>query len=771
MLKLKSLIIAILLISINNSKPDEYEIKADNVEYKNNNIVIATGNAKAFKSTGEKIFSDKIIYFKNDQLIETSGNSKFLFAESAIHALIFKYDLKAEILTAEGNVKFFDSDKNKFFFDNFKYFKKTETGYGKNIRSYLKDGSYLKAKKGNLDNKNRLINLENTNYTTCSKIKNQNNEFCPSWSLNSKKITHDKNKKRIIHKNSLFKIKKIPILYTPYLSHPDPSVKRQSGFLPPLIKTISNVGRTIQIPYFWALSKDKDITFTPIYYFDQNPMYNSSYRQVFKNGKLVIENSFTKGYKDTTKLKRTPGSRSYFFLQYENKLNNFIYNNSDLTFKIQNVSQQNYLRVNKLNTELFKENIRTLENTVNLKSYSDNKYLEVETGYYKNLDENIKKNQFTYYLPKGTFSYNKNFINKFNFNFNSIYEGKKFSGSQKQVNLKNILQFDSNKYVNRNIGIDSSFKLNFYNRNKHSKNVINSQNGTKSHNNFTLALDSNYPLIKYNKSGYESIKPRLFIKYTSGSMQNGSKLDKILNYNDIYSMNRTNNLEILETGSSAGYGFEYLKTRNKANSYDKFYQSSFGIGQVIKKNSIQNMPVKSSLNNSSSDFAGYFKFDLYGKSKNNNKYLNENIKINFLDKFQKNYLKISYDFNADNKLNELNQNLFNIEGVYNDTLASFTLNEKKKHIGNTKTGELKIKKIVSNNYYLNFEGKKNLKNNQSEYHQISLNFENDCMITSLILSKNFYYDNDLQSSKTLILNILFKPFSDNFGPDLTNFIN
>ena len=97
--------------------------------------------------------------------------------------------------------------------------------------------------------------------------------------------------------------------------------------------------------------------------------------------------------------------------------------------------------------------------------------------------------------------------------------------------------------------------------------------------------------------------------------------------------------------------------------------------------------------------------------------------------------------------------------------------QKKNHIGNTKTGELKIKKIVSNNYYLKFEGKKNLKDNQSEYHQISLNFENDCMITSLILSKNFYYDNDLQSSKTLILNILFKPFSDNFGPDLTNFIN
>ena len=769
MIKIKILIISVLLITINNTKSDEYEIKADNVEYKNNNVVIATGNANALKSTGEKIFSDKIIYFKNEQLIETSGNSKFLNEGSTIYASIFKYDLKAEVLTAEGNVKFFDPDKNKFFFDFFKYYKKTKKGYGKNVKSYLKDGSYLEATRGDLDNKNSLISLESANFTTCSKIKNQNDEFCPSWSLNSKKIIHDKKKKRIIHKNSFLKLKKIPVLFTPYLSHPDPSVKRQSGFLPPLIRTISNVGRTVQTPYFWAISKDKDITFTPIYYFDQNHMYNSSYRQVFKNGSLIIENSFTKGYKNTAKLNRTPGSRSYFFLNYENKFNNLIYNNSDLTLKIQNVSQKNYLRVNKLKTQLFKENIRTLENTVNLKSYSDNKYLEIESGYYKNLDEVTKKNQYTYYLPKGSFSYNKKFTNKFNFNFNSIYEGKKFLGSQKQVKIKNNFQFDSKKYINKNVGIDSSFKFNFYNRNVHNKNVISLENGTKSHNNFTLALDNSYPLLKYNKNGYETIKPRVFIKYTSGSMQNGSALDKVLNYNDIYSMNRTSNLEILETGSNLGYGFDYIKTKNKDSSYEKFYQASFGIGQVIKKNSTKNMPVKSSLNNSSSDFAGYFKLNLYGND--NNDYLNKNNKINFIDKFKKNYLTLNYNFNADNQLNELNQNLVNIEGVFNSTAASLSLNEKKNHIGSNKTGELKIKKLISENYYLNFEGKKNLKNNQSEYHQISLNFENDSIVTSLSLSKNFYYDNDLRNSKTLILNILFKPFSDNFGPDLSDFIN
>ena len=61
-------------------------------------------------------------------------------------------------------------------------------------------------------------------------------------------------------------------------------MKRKSGFLPPVIKTIENLGRTIKTPYFLAISKNKDMTITPIYYFDENHIYNTSYRQAFKNG-------------------------------------------------------------------------------------------------------------------------------------------------------------------------------------------------------------------------------------------------------------------------------------------------------------------------------------------------------------------------------------------------------------------------------------------------------------------------------------------------------
>ena len=53
----------------------------------------------------------------------------------------------------------------------------------------------------------------------------------------------------------------------------------------------------------------------------------------------------------------------------------------------------------------------------------------------------------------------------------------------------------------------------------------------------------------------------------------------------------------------------------------------------------------------------------------------------------------------------------------------------------------------------------------------SFNFENDCIISSLTYSRDFYSDKDLKNTKTLIFGITIKPFADSLGPDLTEFIN
>ena len=52
----------------------------------------------------------------------------------------------------------------------------------------------------------------------------------------------------------------MPIAYVPYFWHPDPTVKRATGFLRPEFFSNSRIGTGVNIPYYWALAPNYDLT-------------------------------------------------------------------------------------------------------------------------------------------------------------------------------------------------------------------------------------------------------------------------------------------------------------------------------------------------------------------------------------------------------------------------------------------------------------------------------------------------------------------------------
>ena len=758
----------LLLLTSNSLSSDIFEIEADKIQYKDsNNLIIAEGNAIAKNKHNKKISADKIIYFKKDNKVQTFKNSKFEDGINTLTAENFIYLIKEKTLEADKSVIFSDKQNNKYFFDNLKYFEENEKIFGKITKSKINGDQYFEAEEVNSDNKNQISIFKKAKYTTCSKIYNNKDEFCPSWSLNSGSITHDKKNKKIIHKNALLKIKNVPILYSPYFSHPDPSVKRQSGLLPPVIKTITGIGRTVSIPYFWAISDDKDLTITPNYYLNEHSIINTSYRQATKNGFLEIVNGYSEGYKKLNKQGRSGGSRNYLFIDYTNNLGQEIKLNKNLYhLKVQRISQENFVRVNKINTPLFKEDIRNLENSVSLAKYSNDKMFNIKTGIFENLDTNDDE-KYTYYLPEGTISLNSKILKNYNTNFNTYFLGKKFLDNQRQFKVRNSVFLNSKSFNFRNSGISNMVKISLLNNNIYNNNVTNQKQNENIDNYLTIGLDNSLPLIKYSKNKYSTIIPRVFVKFTNGKT-NFSENTKILNYSDLYSMNRTNDYDAPETGLSAGYGFMFNQRQKKINSSEILHSLDFGLGQVFRDKKENNLPVSSSLNEKQSDFTGFFNFKFNGKKIEMD--LLEDEKINFLDNFRNNNLGINYNFNINNNLNSINRNDIEIFNTYNKYYTSLKFSEKNQHIGSERNALINFKKLFKNNYYFDFEAKKDLAINRSEYNKFSLNYENDCIKYSFAISNNFYKDKDIESSKSLIFGITIKPFSDSFAPDLSSFV-
>ena len=87
----------------------------------------------------------------------------------------------------------------------------------------------------------------------------------PTWHIKADEITHDSDEKTIRYKNVRLEVAGIPILYSPYLAHPDPSVRSRSGLLPPTrLGNSTELGAYISVPYFFDISQSQDFTFEPI---------------------------------------------------------------------------------------------------------------------------------------------------------------------------------------------------------------------------------------------------------------------------------------------------------------------------------------------------------------------------------------------------------------------------------------------------------------------------------------------------------------------------
>ncbi len=772
--KILKLIFAVIVVNmfvLTAKSQENYTITAKNIEYKDNKkVIIANGSAEAtYKNLNIK--SENLIYDKNKNIIKSE--KKFIFFDEKTKITItggnFELFINEGKLKALNNIRIVENE-NFFNLESLDYSYKQKKGFGSKLFAQTKDGTTYRSKSVKFDLNNQIFVYNKNNLTNCKNIKNSKDEYCPIWSINSTKTTHDIKNKKIKHSNATLALKNLPIFYLPYLEHPDPTIRRKSGLLPPSFASISNLGRTIKTPLFWAIGDDKDLTFSPIFYFDENHLYTAQYRQQFKKSYLILETGFTEGYKRISEIDgRTSGSRNHMFIKFQN-FSDILFGNTIFDFQVQRSSQENYLKINRIRGELFKSDIEDLENKITLTSIGDNKKLSFGTSILEDLNES-GNDKYEYLVPNIKYNFFSNTSN-INYDFNSSFIHKKFSNSndlnnddQEQSKQTNILNLSSKEINFVNSGFQNFLKANITNINLNNKDVFGEKKDFESQNYFTVAFDSKYPLINYkNKNSYSNITPRLFAKYTIGKTNNNFKTETFFDTSDLYSINRLNDQENFDKDLSIGYGIKW----DKYNYYSStnVVKQNFHIGQVIREKENQFLPSTSSLNNTMSDVVGTYTFNFNGRK---NKNINKD--LNVLSLFNRNFFSITYDFAIDNNLNEFNRNSLQFKAGNQFINFTNTYYEIRNHIGNTKFNETTTNILLSNNYYVSSTYRKNLDTNQSESASFSLNYENDCIRYSLSTDKSFYLDKDLKPDRKITFNIIIKPYGNEFAPDLSKFVD
>ena len=759
-----------------NLSAQELEINSNNAKYDDiKKITILEGDVNLEDGKGNKLFSEYAEYNKLNGLIKTVGTTKIITSNNfevlgsnmifdnkkksiysnyktqikdndgnKILLGMFSYSMATNIFFSKGNIEITDVNNNNYKFSQVYIDENSKKIIGSDAKAFLKQKN-LSMAAGNeprfFANTMSITNNENTFekgiFTYC---KNRENEKCPPWVLKSSKIKHDLASKTIYYDNVVLKVYDFPIFYAPKFSHPDPTVKRKSGLLVPSLTNSTTLGSGFSIPYFWNIAKDRDLTFTPRVFLNENPLMLGEFRQNFKNSFLTVDAGFTKGYKRKNNKKST-GDRSHFFSNFSLNLSNEKEKKSNLEINIQKASNNTYFKVYDIDTTLVDKNKLVLENSFDFVHQNRDFYLGLTPSIYEDMSKtgNLKHE---YLLP---LSIEKNLMVSEKYGFLDLktnLEIRNFETNKQSNILINDFNWKSNKWLGK-IGFENYLEFKTKNVNYKNKKTDKYKNDEANYElNSAFGYFGKLGLYKkdlINKNFY-TLVPRFLLRYAPGHMRDTEGGN--LNYDNIFNLNKINKKDIVEPGLSTSIGFEYAKNKidNKGNVGDEIL--SFNVGQVISAKENMDIPSSTSLDQRFSDIVGKSKYKL-----------NKNLNLN-------------YNFSVDQGYKNFNYNEVGADLNFDKVKFNMSYLQEKKHIGNQELIESGIDYMLNDSAKLSFSTKRNLLTNSSEFYNLSYNYINDCLKAGLAYRREFYTDKDIDAENTLMFTISIIPFATINTPGL-----
>ena len=111
-----------------------------------------------------------------------------------------------------------------------------------------------------------------------------------SWGLHAEEISIAADSGWGEARHAVFKIKDIPVFYLPYLTFPVDD-QRKSGVLLPKVGSSQRVGLDFELPYYFNLAENYDLTLTPRYMSKRGTQLKSEFRYltVEHQGLLQLE--------------------------------------------------------------------------------------------------------------------------------------------------------------------------------------------------------------------------------------------------------------------------------------------------------------------------------------------------------------------------------------------------------------------------------------------------------------------------------------------------
>lgn len=344
----------------------------------------------------------EIVYDRDKDTVSAVGDVQIYYEGKILEADRVIYDKPNKRVTAVGNTRLREPAGQVVYGDRFELTDDFKDGFIDSVRTTTPQKTRLSAPRAERTDGDTTV-FELGTYTACEPCKDDPAKP-PLWQVRATRIIHKNEERMIYYENATFDVAGVPIFWMPYISAPDATVKRKTGFLPPRYIANNQLGTGVSLPFFWNLAPNYDLTITPTLLSRQGVLAQAEWRHRFESGSYLVRAAGISQMDKGAFLKGPDGAGDKDFRGSIETVGKFLINEKwnwgwDLALVSDKWFFRNY-RVRSESLRAFNTNaLQASTSTVYLQGKGDRSFFDLRSFYFKTLTAADAQNEQPIVLP------------------------------------------------------------------------------------------------------------------------------------------------------------------------------------------------------------------------------------------------------------------------------------------------------------------------------------------------------------------------------------
>ena len=359
--------------------------------------------------------------------------------------------------------------------------------------------------------------------------------------------------------------------------------------------------------------------------------------------------------------------------------------------------------------------------------------------------ENLGKkdsDRFEYIFPK--FNFEKKIANNSNlngeFSFKSQNLVRNYDTNIFEKTNINELIFNSYPLITK-IGLYNDYEFVIKNSNTDTQNSKRFKEDENYYLSSLFQINSTLPLIKENEKFQKILKPKASLKIAPPNNTKDIRYkDTKIDVNNIYSLNRVSENDIIESGISLTLGNDY-------SIFDKDISKEIFAIKLANNLRLEEDGDLPRNNQIGSKISNIFSEIMWSPNE---------------------FLNVKYDTSIKNNLSDINYENLTTELKVNNFVTTFDYLNENNTIDKNSYLTNKTRYFLDDFNSLAFSTRENKTLGLTEYYNLIYEYKNDCLSASIEYNKDYYSDRDVKPDESVFFKLTIIPFGETSSPNLRN---